>query len=365
MLSVDRRALLKASFGVGVLFLPFRSEAAELTGFDALDNAAIAVKDPSSALLEAITRAGDRLVAVGEHGIIIYSDDGGASWVQAEVPVNVTITCVQFANAKAGWAAGHFGAILHTADGGKTWRVQLNGIKVNQLTLAAAQAADTDGDTSPGAPLAMRRANYFVQSGPSKPFLSLIVFNPEKIIAFGAYRMTVMSTDGGKTWVDWSLHIDDRLSHNLYDAKLIGGDIFLAAEAGLVFCSTDEGTNFVALPSPGPVTLLGVLGAKDGSIIVFGVAGTVFRSQDGGHSWSQIMLATQDSITAGYAMASSVMILATEAGSLFTSKDNGLTFNIVAGVSPRSIFDILQEPDGDLICVGASGVSKIPAANLL
>ena len=54
-----------------------------------LQESAIPVKAPSHVFLNAVALAGSRLVAVGEHGVIIYSDDEGASWRQASVPVNV------------------------------------------------------------------------------------------------------------------------------------------------------------------------------------------------------------------------------------------------------------------------------------
>ncbi|WP_044530250.1 WD40/YVTN/BNR-like repeat-containing protein, partial [Herbaspirillum sp. B65] len=70
-------------------------------------------------------RAGSRIVAVGAYGYIILSDDGGASYRQAEqVPVDTTLTSVSFVDDKQGWAAGHGGVILHTVDGGKTWQLQ-------------------------------------------------------------------------------------------------------------------------------------------------------------------------------------------------------------------------------------------------
>ncbi|MDO6748847.1 WD40/YVTN/BNR-like repeat-containing protein, partial [Gilvimarinus sp. 1_MG-2023] len=80
-----------------------------------------------TALLLDITQAGERLVAVGAFGHILYSDDQGASWQQAQVPVSVTLTAVSFADARHGWAVGHDGIILATEDGGLNWRKQLDG----------------------------------------------------------------------------------------------------------------------------------------------------------------------------------------------------------------------------------------------
>jgi hypothetical protein len=79
----------------------------------------------TSALLLGITEAGDRLVTVGEYGHILYSDDRGETWVQAEnVPTRITLTAVSFANDQEGWAVGHDAVILHTSDGGTTWERQ-------------------------------------------------------------------------------------------------------------------------------------------------------------------------------------------------------------------------------------------------
>lgn len=50
-------------------------------------------KAATSMLLD-IAKAGDRLVAVGERGHILYSDDKGESWVQAAVPTSVMLTRV-------------------------------------------------------------------------------------------------------------------------------------------------------------------------------------------------------------------------------------------------------------------------------
>ena len=82
-----------------------------------------AVKSPratGSVLLD-VTRAGQRLVAVGERGHVLYSDDNGQNWQQGAVPVSVTLTAVHFPGAQKGWAVGHDGVVLHSQDGGENW----------------------------------------------------------------------------------------------------------------------------------------------------------------------------------------------------------------------------------------------------
>jgi photosystem II stability/assembly factor-like uncharacterized protein len=359
--NVSRRVFVLGAAGSALLIDGGHSAAQVVTGIAALDTAAIAVRQPSRVILIAVARAGNRLVAAGEHGVIIYSDDDAASWRQAAVPVDVNLTCIAFAGPMIGWAAGHFGVILNTVDGGQTWREQLNGLQANQLTMDAAQAAISQSSSAAGAPLALKRASIFLSSGPSKPFLSLLSLGPEKAIAFGAYRMTMLTTDGGTTWQDWSLHIDDKFSHNLYDAVQLGADIYLAGESGLVFCSTDGGNNFAPVASPSNATIFGLLGIRGGGLIAYGVAGTCFMTQDGGKSWTPIALATQENITAGCELPNGQILLATLSGVIFLSRDNGTTFQPVPGLPPMTISDVVLDSDQALIFVGYAGVTRIQA----
>jgi len=350
--------MMKTSLGVVLLLIPAISSAAGLTGIEALDTPAITVKGPARVLLVAVTRAGGRLVAVGEHGVIIYSTDEGRTWSQAAVPVDTTLTCVGFASPLIGWSAGHFGVILKTVDGGETWKLQLNGVEANQLTLAAAQQA-AQNTSVPGGAFAMRRATHFVADGPNKPFFSLLILSPQKLVVFGAYRMAMITTDGGQTWADWSLHVYDRLSHNLYDVAAIGSKFYLVGESGMVFCSTDDGNTFLPLAQTSDITLLGIVGPNPDSLIVFGVAGAGFRSTDKGKTWMPLNLTTQDDLTAGCVLSSGIVLLASETGALFRSKDNGATFQTLTEPKLTSAFDMIEAGSGKLAVVGASGVTML------
>jgi photosystem II stability/assembly factor-like uncharacterized protein len=329
---------------------------------EALNTPAIHVRVPDKVVLIALANAGSRIVAAGEHGVIIYSDDNGKTWTQASVPVDLTLTSLAFATPQIGWAAGHYGVILRTADAGATWQVQLNGIQANQLTREAADAALANHDTSPAVPLAEIRAARFTAGGPDKPFLSVLAQSPSSVTVFGAYRMVMHSDDGGKTWADWSLRIGDRLSHNLYDAAMIGNNVCIAGESGNVYCGT--GTNFPAVTSPGPATLLGILPTGDGGILGFGVAGLADRSTDGGRSWTSVSLGAQSNLTCGRVLKSGAILIGGEDGTLYLSADHGKHFHALNQSEPMAIFDLAQATNGDILAAGSGGVLTIPSAAL-
>ena len=140
----------------------------------------------------AVTRAGQRLVAVGERGTVLLSDDHGMSWKQAPVPVQTTLTTVRFADDKTGWAAGHLGVILRSDDAGATWHKQLDGIQAAALVLRAAQAA---GDEK-----AIASAQRLVEEGADKPFFDLEFIDAQRGFAVGAYGLMFATADGGKSW---------------------------------------------------------------------------------------------------------------------------------------------------------------------
>src|SRR5688500_13031183 len=68
----------------------------------------------AASLLLDLAVAGERLVAVGERGHVLLSDDRGSSWRQAKsVPTRIMLTAVFFIDAQYGWAVGHDETILN------------------------------------------------------------------------------------------------------------------------------------------------------------------------------------------------------------------------------------------------------------
>ena len=342
-----------------------QARAQALSGIRVLDQPALAVKAPDKVTIVALARAGNRLVGVGAHGVIIYSDDNGSSWKQASVPVGVLLTCVAFATPESGWAAGQFGIILHSADAGATWQEQLNGIQVNQLIQANANAALAANPNSSDAQRAVHRAGFFIADGPNKPFLSILATDANTVTVFGAYRMAVKTTDGGKNWSDWSLKIGDPLSHNLYDVDSVGPQIFIAGEAGNDFVSSDRGNSFTEMPSPSPdeSTMFGVIATGDGGVLIFGVAGEAYSSHDAGKTWQAAPLGTSRNLTAARTLASGAIVVAAEDGNLYVSHDHAKSFTRAPQPVPMALYDLEQAQNGAVIVAGNAGVMALPASD--
>ena len=112
---------------------------AQATWQDPLNTPSLETHRAHESLLLDITRTGGRLVAVGAHGHVVFSDDSGKSWQQAKTPSSTTLTSVFFSTATTGWAVGHDGLILHSNDAGETWVKQFDGYQANDAMVKGAK----------------------------------------------------------------------------------------------------------------------------------------------------------------------------------------------------------------------------------
>jgi photosystem II stability/assembly factor-like uncharacterized protein len=360
---LHRRAVITSILGAGfgvALAVPAR---ADVTQYPQLTNPAIPVNNLTRAYFVAGATAGSRVVAGGEQGLIIYSDDAGQSWHQAQVPVSGTITDIAFATPQVGWATGALGVILKTTDGGKSWFKQLDGLAEIDLMNSATQAfvaAQPPG--SDAADHATHRAQILAGQGPDKPFLSLLPVNENEVFAFGTYRFAEHTTDGGKTWTDWSANIGDPKSENIYGAAAIGGAYYLVSENGNIFRSTDGGKTFPLLTQvnqANPATLFGIMDTGAGGILAYGVAGEMYLSLDQGTTWTASQFPGTSNVNAVISLVGGKLLVAGDAGGgMWMSKDGGKSFTLMTR-NPLLGINALQ-PLGGLKFVILSGVGAFP-----
>jgi photosystem II stability/assembly factor-like uncharacterized protein len=247
-------------------------------------------------LLLGVARAGQRLVAVGDHGVILLSDDEGRTFRQAQtVPVRTTLTAVAFADAMNGWAVGHGGVILHTADGGWTWTLQRHAI------------------------------------GEDRPLFTVHFLDARHGLAAGLWSLLLVTKDGGRTWSPVTLPPPPeggKADRNLFALFADGnGTLYIAAERGTVLRSDDGGTTWSYLNTGYKGSLWAGCALRDGTLIVGGLRGTIFRSTDGGRHWRAVASGTKSSITHIVAVDERVVAVGLD-GTFLQSDDGGITFTV-------------------------------------
>jgi photosystem II stability/assembly factor-like uncharacterized protein len=317
------------------------------------------------AVLVAVTSAGNRLVAAGERGVVVLSDDDGATWRQAQVPVSVTLTAASFINPKEGWIVGHGGVVLHSRDGGETWIKQLDGNEIAQALLSSAKerSAKGDGDSKVFAEQ-LENAQRFVKDGPDKPLLDVHFVNARTGFIVGAYNLILRTDDGGQTWNTWQAHVDNPQGFHLYALGGSGPDLYIVGEQGSIFRSTDGGQSFFAVPAPYKGSFFGLLAEPGGSLVAFGLRGNAYQSSDNGSTWKKVDLGSNASVTGGSHLKDDGLVLVTQSGQILTSHDHGSSFQAVPISQPMSFAAAVQAANGDLILVGEGGVRTLSHESL-
>lgn len=277
-------------------------------------------------MLLAATRAGQRLVAVGDHGVVLLSDDGGRSFRQAQaVPTRATLTSVSFADDRNGWAVGHWGVILHSADGGETWTLQ-----------HSAPRAD-------------------------RPLFSVYFADAEHGLAVGLWSLVLATADGGKTWKEVELPVPpqgSRADRNLFAIFAdSGGAVYVAAERGTVLRAKYLGGPWDYLSTGYTGSFWAGCALKDGTLLVGGLRGTIYRSADGGRSWSAISSGTKSSITSFVKDGDKVLAVGLD-GIQLQSSDGGLSFDATQLANRLPLTSVTVSATGAPLVLSTKGIVR-------
>ena len=203
--------------------------------------ALIASKAAQARLLD-IAIAGKQLVVVGEHGVILRSDDA-THWTQSPSPVNSMLTRVRFSDAQHGWALGDSASILQTSDGGASWQLR----------------------------------HY---DEPAHTLYDILFLDAQHGYAIGAYGGALETHDGGATWADGLQALHDVRLHLNAMLQLKDGSLLVVGEHGLIARSSDAGANWKVLRSPYIGSLFGALARGDKGALIYGMRGNVFETAD-------------------------------------------------------------------------------------
>lgn len=346
---------------LGALLLAGGAHAGDDAGgfVDVLDLPAVYSNVPSRVPLLAISRAGNRLISAGARGHILYSDEGGSSWRQAEVPVSSDLTAVRFPTPQDGWAVGHDGVVLHSADGGLHWQRQLDGRQIGQLMIDYYNA-----HPQPDNATWLAQAQRLKEEGADKPFLDLWFRDAREGFVVGAFNLILHTTDGGLSWEPWNHRIDNPQALHLTAMTASGDDLFIVGEQGLllrlasrtVSRQESQQPRFVALPSPYAGSFFGVV-ARPGLLFAYGLRGHAIRSLDGGESWTAVDTGLLVSLTAASFDANGRLYLFSQAGQGLVSDDSGASFKALDLAERLPVSGAVAGP-GRLLLVGARGIRE-------
>lgn len=309
------------------------------------------------ALLLDIVKTSSGIFAVGERGQALTSADG-KNWTQLKIPTRSALTAISSADGQL-WAGGHDGVIIHSADGGQTWKRQR----------VAPWSAD-DQDPTHGVPV-----------------LDILFTDAMHGFAVGAYSLMLVTDDAGVTWTsrkvsgestapaaakdaepkgdDWTFSNDQLALGDESDphfnaiARTGSGAMVIVGERGAFLRSTDGGLTWAKGKFPYQGSMFGVLSWDGDHILVYGLRGNVFESNDLGSTWRKVDTGGNVSLLGGEALANGGAMLVGANGLVLMRKDGNSpfvasTFTNAAGEIPV-LAGVQSAGNGSYVLIGDKG----------
>lgn len=275
---------------------------------------------PESLLLDITRTSGGRLVAVGERGHVVFSNDG-QNWQQADVvPTRSTLTAVTSAGNRL-WAAGHDTAIITSGDGGQTWTRQ-----------------------------------YF-DPDRLQAIMDIHFTDENNGVAMGAYGLYLVTEDGGESWLDESVDYENEYHLNKM-VRFDDGRRLIAGEAGYSYRSFDDGATWEAIELPYLGSMWGAQAIDNGCVLFFGLRGHIQESCDFGETWTELDAGTTTSLSAA-AHANGKTVIAGNSGVILVRDESG-EFSVYDHSSGVDFASVVALDNGVFMLVGEDGSHVFP-----
>lgn len=275
-------------------------------------------------------------------------------------------------NEGVGYAVGAGAALYRSDDAGQTWKsIEHKGATMALLAvdsrgsnvIAVGQAGEVmylnpQGEWSKG------------DAGTGSRLFSVSVNRAGQAIAVGEFGTVIKSLDGGRTWSNAAPNWQD-YAHpdhfgtgepNVYSAYITeDGVATIAGEFGVIVQSSDMGETWETIRTvvPGEPTIIATYFPRngEGAAYAVGQSGQILVSQDGGKNWESRQIQTQSNFL-GVAAKPGGEVVATGMRIMYRSTDGGNTWTpIEEGDTVTDWYQAIRlEPTRNkLIAVGHSG----------
>ncbi|MEO1497159.1 MAG: YCF48-related protein [Planctomycetota bacterium] len=292
--------------------------------------------------------------SVGDHGVVLATDDGGAHWRVQPTPTRDRIGAVSFVDSRLGWAVGGHvqphtrqsrAMVLRTTNGGRSWE------PVPQRTLPALQAVrffDDRRGAAAGVGSAFAPSGVFLTDDGGRSWRTL------GSDASGAWRggafwrngrrtMAVLAGERGAVGAAEGLQVrGDSLAVNGQPAEMRAAawtpqtGVWLAGDEGAVFTTPAPGGAWRRVETPVRADWR-ALEAKRGHIWLAGLPGSVvLRSADGGASWTEHPTGVSTPLNAISFVDENHGVAVGDFGVIVTTDDGGRTWRPRRGGDRRA-----------------------------
>jgi photosystem II stability/assembly factor-like uncharacterized protein len=295
---------------------------------------------PQGNALSTVAVAGDHIVTAGETQAVYSSPDGGATWQAFDLDTNQTIPAV----------------ILDSSEGSSTgWLVYGND---------DGQSFQSECWTTGDSGATWARLSEFEED---RPVGCLFQLDADTLYAGGYSGYVVVSDDGGATWRDISVPMDEEYTADVTSVCFVDTQRGWAATPRVLYGTEDGGTTWEpfkefdpssedkAFPRIGCVTATMEQDAVRVSMTT--LMDGAYQSTDGGHTWEKADLGDAKTTFSVSFLTPRRGIVTGAGGRVWTTEDGGETWDAADLPLEFNVLHAAWNPaDADIVACGAGGM---------
>ena len=235
----------------------------------------------------------------GDGGLLSYTEDGGATWVERSLGTEHAINDIYFVGKDTGFVLAG-GSIFGTNDSGHSWR------EVHKFS-----PSDFAGATP--------ELYSFRFNGKKRAWVVGSVSRGDVIVN----SLLAITRDGGANWLIMRTLTQQELIHIDFVDEKRG---WIVGAAGAILHTDDAGESWANQNSNTRVTLFHVDFRNERQGLAVGERGTVLRTDDGGRTWTNIFCPTRATLLSVQFISEDEAWIAGRGGVILRSGNGGLTW---------------------------------------
>jgi len=230
-------------------------------------------------------------------GVVLTTSDGGMSWNTMPEQSLPKLTGVRFEDTRHGWAVGHGShmfptGMFETNDGGRSWRSLPSTQNTRFQKFAVLPGgelllAGVEGNLSLADRGGIRKPTILVD--PLRDMQDIVVAGANNATAVGEGGLILNSTNAGTSWevVPPTPLQQTNRQVDFYAAERLGKHIWIAGDPGsFMLHSTDGGQSFTTQKLPTTATIRAIFFRSETTGWAVGSLGTILHTSDGGQTWN-------------------------------------------------------------------------------
>ena len=302
--------------------------------------------------LDDVAYVNSRIIAVGNQGKILMSDNDGLDWKVINSGVSDSFSRIQMTDARTGYIIGYYGTILKTENGGDSWfsvespdraYPYLNNFHFYSSLVGFAFGEGklyktTDGGKS------WKKMNHNFSS--DRPYAAAFTDENNGFIC-GSGKLLTRTKDGGATWE--RITIADAGYSSAFNAiTFVNSNTgYMTSSSGVVQKTADGGNTWAPIGTytDGSVTRIYFTDEKNGYILSGFNGSTLYKTIDGGQKWTAEPGASGTLLGLAYSKVSNKYCIVGHGTGLGSTAEQSRTILLKDGAGPWTTRSIMGEGD--------------------